>query len=127
MGRLPRGIARIAIVCLLGGLSCLASSPGRGHSAAARSAPPPLRVMTFNLRLDLASDGPNAWPHRRDWVAALIRFHGADVVGVQEALAAMLTDLEALWRGRISRMDELFAAETQQDTQHDTAPTHRTD
>jgi hypothetical protein len=39
----------------------------------------------------------------------------------------MLTDLEALWRGRISRMDELFAAETPQDTQHDTAPTHRTD
>ena len=51
--------------------------------------------MTFNLRLDVASDGPNAWPFRRDWVAALIRFHGADVVGVQEALAPMLTDLDA--------------------------------
>lgn len=51
--------------------------------------------MTFNLRLDVASDGPNAWPHRRDWVAALIRFHGADVVGVQEAFAHMLTDLDA--------------------------------
>jgi endonuclease/exonuclease/phosphatase family metal-dependent hydrolase len=51
--------------------------------------------MTFNLRLDVASDGPNAWPHRRDWVAALIRFHAPDAVGVQEALAHMLTDLDA--------------------------------
>lgn len=49
-----------------------------------------------------------------------------DVEAVR-SVGAMLTDLEALWRGRISRMDELFAAETQQDTQHDTAPTHRTD
>jgi endonuclease/exonuclease/phosphatase family metal-dependent hydrolase len=51
--------------------------------------------MSFNLRLDVASDGPNAWPHRRDWVASLIRFHAPDAVGVQEALANMLTDLDA--------------------------------
>jgi endonuclease/exonuclease/phosphatase family metal-dependent hydrolase len=51
--------------------------------------------MTFNLRLDVASDGPNAWPHRRDWVASLIRFHEPDAIGVQEALAHMLTDLDA--------------------------------
>jgi endonuclease/exonuclease/phosphatase family metal-dependent hydrolase len=75
--------------------------------AACRTAPPqqpasehaiaasPLRIMTFNIRLDLASDGPNAWPYRRDWVASLIRFHGADAVGVQEALAHMLTELDA--------------------------------
>jgi endonuclease/exonuclease/phosphatase family metal-dependent hydrolase len=73
------------------------------EQARARAAPAataaPLRVMTFNLRLDLASDGPNAWPHRRDWVAALIRFHGADVVGVQEALAHMLTDLDTRLSG----------------------------
>jgi endonuclease/exonuclease/phosphatase family metal-dependent hydrolase len=51
--------------------------------------------MSFNLRLDLASDGPNAWPHRRDWVASLIRFHAPDAIGVQEALAHMLDDLDA--------------------------------
>ncbi|MDQ3698771.1 MAG: endonuclease/exonuclease/phosphatase family protein [Gemmatimonadota bacterium] len=56
---------------------------------------PPLRVMTFNLRYDTPSDGANAWPHRRDWVAALIRFHAPDALGVQEALAHMLTDLDA--------------------------------
>lgn len=54
-----------------------------------------LRIMSFNLRLDLASDGPNAWPHRRDWVASLMRFHAPDAIGVQEALAHMLTDLDA--------------------------------
>jgi endonuclease/exonuclease/phosphatase family metal-dependent hydrolase len=51
--------------------------------------------MSFNLRYDTPGDGPNAWPHRRDWAAALVRFHGADVVGVQEALAHMLADLDA--------------------------------
>jgi endonuclease/exonuclease/phosphatase family metal-dependent hydrolase len=59
------------------------------------TAAPPLRVMTFNLRYDTPNDGTNAWPHRRDWVAALIHFHAPDAVGVQEALAHMLTDLDA--------------------------------
>lgn len=55
-----------------------------------------LRVMTFNLRLNVASDGENAWPNRRDAVAKVI--DGADLVGVQEALPDMLTDLD----GRLS-------------------------
>jgi endonuclease/exonuclease/phosphatase family metal-dependent hydrolase len=50
--------------------------------------------MTFNIRYDNPNDGVNAWPNRREWVASLIRFHGADVVGVQEALAHMLTELD---------------------------------
>ena len=33
------------------------------------SADQPLRLMTYNIRLDVASDGANAWPHRRQWVA----------------------------------------------------------
>jgi DNA-binding transcriptional ArsR family regulator len=40
-----------------------------------------------------------------------------DVEAVR-SVGAMLTDLEALWRGRISRMDELFAAHQEQDRQH---------
>lgn len=54
-----------------------------------------LRLMSFNVRYDNPGDGPDAWPHRRDRVASLIRFHQVDVVGVQEALAPMLTDLDA--------------------------------
>jgi hypothetical protein len=35
-------------------------------------------------------------------------------------VGAMLTELEALWRGRISRMDELFAEQRQQQDQQQT-------
>jgi endonuclease/exonuclease/phosphatase family metal-dependent hydrolase len=55
-----------------------------------------MRVMTFNIRLNLASDGANAWPHRKEAVASMIRFHGADLIGVQEALPDQLRDLDDL-------------------------------
>ena len=55
--------------------------------------------MTFNIRLNLASDGPNAWPHRKEAVASMIRFHDADLVGLQEALPEQLEDLDALLPG----------------------------
>lgn len=55
----------------------------------------PLRVMTFNIRLNLASDGPNAWPHRKDAVAEMVRAQSADLLGLQEALPEQLTDLDA--------------------------------
>lgn len=50
--------------------------------------------MSFNLRYDNPGDGVNAWPNRKDWVASLIRFHDADIIGVQEALGSMLVDLD---------------------------------
>jgi endonuclease/exonuclease/phosphatase family metal-dependent hydrolase len=50
--------------------------------------------MSFNIRYNNPNDGVNAWPNRRDWVAGLVRFHAADVVGVQEALAPMLAELD---------------------------------
>jgi endonuclease/exonuclease/phosphatase family metal-dependent hydrolase len=90
---------RIIVSVLLGALpvvGCQTARPARVTAdTRITTVAPPLRVMTFNLRLDLASDGPNAWPHRRDWVASLIRFHAPDAVGVQEALAHMLTELDA--------------------------------
>jgi endonuclease/exonuclease/phosphatase family metal-dependent hydrolase len=52
--------------------------------------------MTFNLRYNNTGDGPNAWPFRKALVAQVIRFHDADVVGVQEALYGMLADLDTL-------------------------------
>lgn len=59
-------------------------------SAPGRAEPDPMRVMTFNIRLNVASDAENAWPHRQDMVASVIRFHGADIIGVQEAFKEML-------------------------------------
>lgn len=58
--------------------------------------PPPLRVMTFNVRNSGAADGPDGWPHRRDgWVAAVRRFD-PDLLGVQEVLADQHEDLARL-------------------------------
>jgi endonuclease/exonuclease/phosphatase family metal-dependent hydrolase len=95
-GTLPLRLATLASLCLALVVGCRipASSP-HVASAARPAAASPLRVMTFNVRYDTPSDGPNAWPHRRDWVAALIRFHAPDALGVQEALVHMLTDLDA--------------------------------
>lgn len=55
-----------------------------------------MRVMTFNIRFDNPGDGVNAWPNRKQKAADVIRFHKADIVGVQEALLGQLKDLETL-------------------------------
>jgi endonuclease/exonuclease/phosphatase family metal-dependent hydrolase len=53
-----------------------------------------LNVMSFNIRYNNPEDGANAWPHRKHNVSALIKFHQADIVGLQEALYGQLGDLE---------------------------------
>ena len=53
-----------------------------------------VRVMTFNVRYDTAEDGDLAWPHRKEHVASVIRFHRPDVVGLQEPLEHQLDYLQ---------------------------------
>jgi endonuclease/exonuclease/phosphatase family metal-dependent hydrolase len=53
-------------------------------------------IATYNLRLNVASDGPNAWPQRRDAVKALIRYHEFDILGTQEGLIDQIEDLAAM-------------------------------
>lgn len=55
-----------------------------------------VRVMTFNIKYNEPRDGENAWEFRKQKVADVIRFHKADLVGVQEALVGQLKDLETL-------------------------------
>ena len=43
-----------------------------------------LKVMSFNIRLGVAKDGPNEWAKRKDLVVSTIRNFEADVVGTQE-------------------------------------------
>lgn len=43
-------------------------------------------AMTFNIRLDIASDGQNAWPERRELVRDLIRHEAPAILGMQEVL-----------------------------------------
>jgi len=59
----------------------------------------PVRAMTFNIRLDIPSDGANAWPRRRSMVADLIRHEAPDVLGMQEVLLAQKQYLEAALPG----------------------------
>ena len=54
-----------------------------------------LRAMTYNIRLNLASDGANAWSARKAMVADLIRHEAPDVIGMQEVLLHQKRDLEA--------------------------------
>lgn len=54
-----------------------------------------LRVITYNIRLNIASDGINAWPNRSDQVAALLDFHQAEIFGLQEAKIEQIEDLQA--------------------------------
>lgn len=66
---------------------------------AGAAAQQPLHVMSFNIRLNVASDSLNAWPYRKDHVASQILFHDAHIVGVQEALHNQMTDLQERLKG----------------------------
>jgi endonuclease/exonuclease/phosphatase family metal-dependent hydrolase len=52
-----------------------------------------LRVMTYNIRLDIPVDSVNQWPNRKQKVFSLIQKYDPDVIGVQEALHHQLMDL----------------------------------
>jgi endonuclease/exonuclease/phosphatase family metal-dependent hydrolase len=50
--------------------------------------------MTYNIRFNTPNDGINAWPNRSEMVASLLRFHEAEIFGMQEALIGQITDIE---------------------------------
>jgi endonuclease/exonuclease/phosphatase family metal-dependent hydrolase len=55
-----------------------------------------LKLMSYNIRLDVASDGQNAWPVRKDFFASQIQFYEPDIMGVQEAIPNQVLDLEQM-------------------------------
>lgn len=61
-----------------------------GVAASAQS----LLFLTYNIRYDNPADGDDAWPKRRDFLAAQIRFHAPDVFGIQEGLHSQVVWLE---------------------------------
>lgn len=63
--------------------------------AAAKEKASRFSAMTYNIRLDLASDGDNAWPHRRKALTSLIAYHAPDLVGMQEVLQHQKDQIEA--------------------------------
>src|SRR5215217_5759441 len=50
-------------------------------------------IGSFNVRYDNAGDVGNRWAQRAPVAANLIKFHGYDVFGVQEALKGQIDDL----------------------------------
>lgn len=55
-----------------------------------------INVMTFNIRYPNPNDGFNYWPKRKELAASMIRFHEADIVGLQEAFRGQLDDLQGM-------------------------------
>lgn len=51
---------------------------------AAATAQTVIRAMSYNIRLDVKSDGENQWDKRKDKVAGLMNFYEADFIGGQE-------------------------------------------
>ena len=52
-----------------------------------------LKIMTYNIRLDIASDGENAWPNRKDYFTSQVQFYSPEIFGVQEATPNQVTDI----------------------------------
>lgn len=58
-----------------------------------------LNIMSFNIRYPNPDDGFNYWPKRKELAASMIRFHEADIIGLQEAQRNQLDDLTAMLPG----------------------------
>ncbi len=54
-----------------------------------------IKVMTYNIRLNLDSDGINSWANRKDYFLSQIQFYEPDVLGLQEVTPGQLTDISA--------------------------------
>lgn len=70
-----------------------------------------VRVMTFNVRLPTAADGPDRWERRRALMVRFIRELQPDVIGTQELYALQGDYLvarmpEYAWFGRSRRGDD---------------------
>jgi endonuclease/exonuclease/phosphatase family metal-dependent hydrolase len=86
--------ARHRIFCIA--CRCLSALALVTAAAPPAIADAPLNVATYNLRLNLASDGANAWPMRKAAVMALIRYHEFDLLATQEGLPEQIDDLAGL-------------------------------
>lgn len=48
-----------------------------------------IKVMTFNLRVEVFEDGINSFSNRKDRVLSVIKDHNPDIIGFQEATESM--------------------------------------
>jgi endonuclease/exonuclease/phosphatase family metal-dependent hydrolase len=45
-----------------------------------------IKIMSYNIRLDVKSDGDNQWDKRKERVATMLNYYEADFIGLQEVL-----------------------------------------
>lgn len=55
-----------------------------------------LKLMTYNIRLDVDSDGVNSWTNRKEYFCSQIQFYEPDIFGVQEAKPNQVVDMNNL-------------------------------
>ena len=72
---------------------------GMAVPAAAAPSCDPLRVMSYNIRLDLESDGVNRWANRRDQFVGQIKVMQPAILGLQEVVPTQKADLERMLPG----------------------------
>jgi endonuclease/exonuclease/phosphatase family metal-dependent hydrolase len=97
--RRRRFVAALALLAVGGGhFACDGYSKRPGLLEVAgivEREPLDVTLVTFNVRYGTATDGPNAWPNRRNLVVDALRRANADVFALQEALAFQLDELRA--------------------------------
>ena len=54
-----------------------------------------IKAMTYNIRLNVDSDGINSWTNRKDYFLSQIKFYEPDVLGMQEVTPGQLTEISA--------------------------------
>jgi len=55
-----------------------------------------MRIMSFNIRFANPGDGAHAWKHRKNFVADVIEYNNAAIIGVQEALEGQVHELDSM-------------------------------
>lgn len=55
-----------------------------------------IKAMSFNIRLDAATDGENRWDLRKNRVAGLMQYYEPDFIGAQEVLHHQLTYIDSM-------------------------------
>lgn len=66
---------------------------GSSFTAARAAAPATMNVGTYNIWCGVHDDGPLPWKVRCQRIAALIRFHDYDIIGMQEVRPEQMADL----------------------------------
>lgn len=58
-----------------------------------------LKIMSYNIRLDISSDGENQWSKRKELLTDQVKFYAPDFMGVQEALPQQMNYIDSTLTG----------------------------